>query len=240
MEVKTYLTNTAEVVLRHVYDDNQILLVPNTDMSRAILTLGRKPFEQKFRLLDKAQELFWRKEFMTENYICVLKYRVAMVEGRKECQFHQILPARLGFNSIDHLLKHYLITYHPTSRAVTNVKNRTMGDVRFKAIVLDDNAGFQVHSTVHAWTHHNHQVFNIAHLHLNDTSDEVPIDVQYLAQSQYSLKDIAFAKDLSGQPLRYKILVCDWKIRDILYNSGSTVEAVAFQEHPLLLSDYYA
>jgi hypothetical protein len=69
-------------------------------------------------------------------------------------------------------------------------------------------------------------VFNIAHIHVNDTSDEVPIDVQYLTSYDYKLWEIPFKKDVTGAPLRYKILVFDWKIRDVLYNSGSQIEPV--------------
>lgn len=136
------------------------------------------------------------------------------------------MPTRLGFDSIDHLLKHYIITYHTFTKEVTNIKNRKMGDVRFKAIHIDDSAGYQSNSLVQLWTHHNNKIFNIAHMHVNDTSDEVPIDVQYLPSYDYKLRDIPFKKDVSGQALRYKILVYDWKIRDVLYNNGQSIEPV--------------
>lgn len=88
------------------------------------------------------------------------------------------------------------------------------------------------------WTHHDQKVFNIVHLHLNDTSDQVPIDVQYLDSHTYSIKDISFTKDVSGQVLRYKILVHDWKIRDVLYNNGSSVEPLPFAETSISKTDY--
>ena len=46
-----------------------------------------------------------------------------------------------------------------------------MGDVKFKAILMDTDAGYQSNSVVHLWTHHDSRIFNIAHIHLNDTSD---------------------------------------------------------------------
>jgi hypothetical protein len=33
-----------------------------------------------------------------------------------------------------------------------------------------------------------------------------------------------------GVSLRYKILVHDFKIRDVLYNNGTSIEAVQFEE----------
>ena len=106
-----------------------------------------------------------------------------------------------------------------------------MGEVKFKAIQIDSDAGFQLNSTFQIWTNHNNKIFNIIHIHVNDCSEEVPIDVQYLNQYEYRIKDIPFGYDMAGRSLRYKILVYDWKIRDVLYNSGSTIEPVVFQEN---------
>jgi hypothetical protein len=58
------------------------------------------------------------------------------------------MPLRLGFDSIESLLTHYVITYHPTTKEVTNIKNRKMGNVKFKAVKLDDGAGYSQNSTV--------------------------------------------------------------------------------------------
>lgn len=74
-------------------------------------------------------------------------------------------------------------------------------------------------------------------MHVNDCSEEVPIDVQYLTTNEYNLRDVPFGKDFSGRELRYKILVFDWKIRDVLYNTGSSVEPVMFQEN-IISIDY--
>ena len=112
-----------------------------------------------------------------------------------------------------------------------------MGGVQFKAILMDQGAGFQQNSTVQIWTSHNDKIFNIVHIHVNDCSEEVPIDVQYLAAHDYKVRDIPFGKDFSGRHLRYKILVHDWKIRDVLYNTGSSIETVMFQEHPVPLAE---
>lgn len=82
-------------------------------------------------------------------------------------------------------------------------------------------------------------MFNIVHIHINDTSDEVPIDVEYLDYFDYKIRDINFKKDFSGVPLRYKILVWNWQIRDVLYNNGTTIESVMFQENVIRLDFLY-
>jgi hypothetical protein len=103
-----------------------------------------------------------------------------------------------------------------------------MGEVQFKAILMDQEAGFQQNSVIQIWTSHNNKIFNIVHIHVNDCSEEVPIDVQYLASSDYKIRDVPFGKDVAGRSLRYKILVHDWKILDVLYNTGSRIEPVMF------------
>lgn len=102
----------------------------------------------------------------------------------------------------------------------------------------DTDAGYQIGSVVRLWTNHNGKIFNIIHIHVNDTSDQVPIDVQYLETHDYAKRDIEFGKDAMGVPLRYKILVHDWKIRDVIYNNGETHEVIAFEEIPLPIDSF--
>lgn len=53
-------------------------------------------------------------------------------------------------------------------------------------------------------------MLNIVHVHINDTSDTVTVNVAYMLEG-HSVKDFTttFEKDISGQDLRYKILVRD-------------------------------
>lgn len=44
--------------------------------------------------------------------------------------------------------------------------------------------------------------------------------------------------DISGRPLRYKIIVADMKIFCILYNTGRSVEQVPFEEIRRNVGDY--
>ena len=141
-EVKSYNANLNELTLRAVYDDYQILLKTDTHMVQCLPTMTATKFQSDYFLMDKAQEVYWKKQIQTDNYIFVIKYSIITAyNGTKECLFHQILPTRLGFDSIDNMLRHYYITYHPHTREVTNIRNRKMGDVRFRAVKMDDSAG---------------------------------------------------------------------------------------------------
>lgn len=74
------------------------------------------------------------------------------------------------------------------------------------------------------------KMLNILHIHLNDQSDEVTVDVSYMSEGQ-TIKDFeVFGSDATGRPLRYKVLVSDLQIKHVLYNTGETVEDVPFEE----------
>lgn len=52
-------------------------------------------------------------------------------------------------------------------------------------------------------------LFNILHVHVNDTSEEVVLEVDYMADDQ-TLEDFKeFKVDQAGRVLRYRVLVKD-------------------------------
>lgn len=81
-------------------------------------------------------------------------------------------------------------------------------------------------------------MLNIIHVHLNDMSEEVTIDVAYMDEGQ-SLKEFEeFDVDISGQTLRYKIIAKNMKIFTILYNTGKGVEEIPFEEIRINKNDF--
>jgi hypothetical protein len=70
------------------------------------------------------------------------------------------------------------------TKEITNVVNRTYGEVIYKALRLDATSGFVMGSTIKLWTvKQTVEILNIIHIHLNDTSDEAAIDVQYITNT---------------------------------------------------------
>ena len=45
---------------------------------------------------------------------------------------------------------------------------------------------------------------------------------------------------MTGQVLRYKILVFDFAIRAVLYNNGTTIEPIAFDEVKIDTNQFYS
>ena len=93
-------------------------------------------------------------------------------------------------------------------------------------------------STIKLWTvKQTVEILNIIHIHLNDTSDEAAIDVQYITNTQDLLlldkedyTNIKFDKDAAGVVMRYKILVHEMKVKAVLYNTGNSIELVPHKE----------
>ena len=52
-------------------------------------------------------------------------------------------------------------------------------------------------------------ILNIIHCHINDMSDSVTVDVDYMGDGELVSAYHEFNKDYTGMTLRYKILVRD-------------------------------
>ena len=64
------------------------------------------------------------------------------------------------------------------------------------------------------------ETVNIAHIHVNDTSDQVTFDTAYMHEGETLANFQEFGTDMSGQKLRYKIILADGKVHTVLYNLG--------------------
>ena len=63
-------------------------------------------------------------------------------------------------------------------------------------------------------------LLNILHIHFNDTNEDVSLDTVYMEDGQTKDDHLEFKTDVTGMPLRYKILIKDMAIYKILYNTG--------------------
>ena len=61
-------------------------------------------------------------------------------------------------------------------------------------------------------------MLNIVHIHVNDMSDQVTLEVAYMADGETLAGYQEFKEDFSGRTLRYKVLVREQWIHRVLYN----------------------
>jgi hypothetical protein len=89
-------------------------------------------------------------------------------------------------------------------------------------MTLNDILGYVEGTVLDIWTSKiDEETLNILHIHVNDTSDQVTFDVAYMHDGEDISKFTEFSVDVTGRPLRYKILVKDCKIFAVLYNDDS-------------------
>lgn len=70
---------------------------------------------------------------------------------------------------------------------------------------MDQECGYVLGSAVTVYTQefNTTDMLNILHVHINDMSDSVTVNVKYMLPG-HSVKDFqTFDKDFSGRPLRY-------------------------------------
>ena len=96
--VKEYAMNTGHIILRRLFDHNEIALKPDNKFSDNFRVVkSAEEFFKDFQFLDADQEKKLRRELSTtENHVYVVKYTVKVIDGHKECITKEILPKRLG------------------------------------------------------------------------------------------------------------------------------------------------
>ena len=90
----------------------------------------------------------------------------------KELMFLGVEPKRLQ-DSYCHWSDLYDIKTNASKTEILNVKNKEMGEIKYKAMKLDEGIT-NIKGTVHLWTNRFANVLNIFHMHVNDSSDEGP------------------------------------------------------------------
>lgn len=144
-----------------------------------------------------------------------------------------IHPSKISMND-------YVINFDKSSQRINEIKHQELGLIKFVTSQIDEACGYVSGSNIKVFTSfYKAEMLNIVHIHLNDTSEEVTIDVAYMQDGE-EIKDYEiFKADITGQILRYKVLVRNMSIFTILYNSGSGgVEEVPFEEVCVNVGDF--
>lgn len=230
--------NTGFIVLRRLFDQNGISLSSNSKLTSNFKVVpNADEFAKHFEFMPADRERDIRRRlYNSEDHLFVVKYSIVGTENKRDCITQEISPAHIGFD-FNQMNRDYNIRFHPVTKEIVGVSNRTFGDVQYRAIKVEAS-GFVMGSVMKLWTTLiAPQVLNIVHIHLNDTSDEATVDVCYVKDDDEltlidngDFRNQTFPKDAAGLPLRYKILVHAMKIKAVLYNTGNSIERVNFRE----------
>jgi hypothetical protein len=98
----------------------------------------------------------------------------------KECLVHERLPLTIPEHD-------YTIMHHNITKEITNICHKVLGNIKYKAVLIEASSGYTLGSTFKIWSAlHRPQMVNILHIHLNDSSDSIAIDVKYLQDGEYN------------------------------------------------------
>ena len=93
--------------------------------------------------------------------------------------------------------------------------------VKFESFLIGEmgnNIGLVTSSTIKVYTTlYNKDILNILHLHLNDTSQEITIDSEFLEKNDNIIEHKHTSRDAMGKLLTYKLLFKEYKLIKIYY-----------------------
>ena len=149
--------------------------------------------------------------------IFVVKYRQLDYGNQKHNVYMEYLPKDININA-------FKIDVNEMTQKVNNVQKHGEGDVKFLAIEVDNEAGYITGSKVYLWTHSpSRDQLNIVHMHVNDSSESVAIDIKYAQDHEYKIENgesvmmamLKFCLSQISYLLEYQL---DWtKIVDFSY-----------------------
>ena len=125
----------------------------------------------------------------------------------------EIIPYRIEPNYID--INDYNLTIKDNSIAlVENKQNHIF--VIFDSLLIGDGkatTGLVSTSLIKVYTTlYSKDILNILHIHLNDTSQEITIDSEFLEKDENVLNHKVFLMDATGKRLTYKLIFKDYKL----------------------------
>ena len=144
----------------------------------------------------------------------------------------EIIPYRIEPNYID--INDYNLTIKDNSITfVENKQNRVF--VTFDSLLIGDGkatTGLVSTSLIKVYTTlYSKDILNILHIHLNDTSQEITIDSEFLEKDENVLNHKVFLMDATGKRLTYKLIFKDYKLLKLYYNvSNDFIDEPPFEE----------
>eukprot|EP00347_Sterkiella_histriomuscorum_P004825 403358945 len=225
--IKEYRQTTNEIILKRLYDQNGILLDDKAGLMINLVATNESSFFTNYALYSLQDENdIKRDQLNNKEHTFTVKYQLLPIDDNEvECMPVEIYPVGVNIND-------YNIRFDKGQDKITEITNKQYGLVKYNCYRIDEECGYVRGSVTKIYTSEfSGNMLNIIHVHVNDTSEEVGIDVAYMEEEQ-TIKDFEeFKVDYTGQVLRYKILVRNQQIFTILYNTGyGTVEEIPFNE----------
>ena len=148
------------------------------------------------------------------NYIKILYQIQQNIDNPNEKELipYRIIPSNVDINEYDIEIKDNLIKtiYHKQNNSYIIFESIMVGDNQKSGLVSNDP--IIVYTTLY-----NKDILNILHIHLNDTSEEITIESEFLENNENILNHKIFTTDITGRRLSYKLIFKQYKLIKIYY-----------------------
>ena len=162
------------------------------------------------------------------NYLKILYQLQQDIKNplEKELIPYRIEPSNVDISQYDLDIKDNLIrnVLHKQTQCFIKYDTKMVGDSQKSGLVSNDP--IKVYTT-----YLNKDIVNILHIHLNDISQEITIDSEFLEKNDNILNHKVFTTDVTGRRLSYKLIFQQFKLIKIFYcMSLDYIDEPPFQE----------
>lgn len=164
----------------------------------------------------------------TRHFLKIL-YQLQDVPGSKDKEIlpYKVIPETVDINQYEFIIQENIIreVRHRTSDCFVTFEPVLIGEVK-------NDLGLVASSLIKVYTTlYNKDILNIMHIHINDTSQEITIDSEFLEKDEPILNHKVFPTDSMGKKLKYKFIIKDYKLVKIYYAmSNDYIDEPDFQE----------
>ena len=195
-------------------------------------------FENSY-ILPKEESGSIMKDYLND-YKHYLKIYYQMQVDKRYPTERELIPYRIEPNYID--INQYNLSIQTNSiKTVENKENRCF--VIFDSILIGEGkstTGLVSSSSIKVYTTlYSKDILNILHIHLNDTSQEITIDSEFLEKDENVASHKVFTVDALGKRLTYKFIFKDYKLIKIYYSvSNDFIDEPTFEEIRITPNNY--
>ena len=223
-----------------LYDSNGIKVNDKIhDKLRLYNSIDVKDIFENAYILTKEESGEIMKDYAKDNKHYIKIYYQMQYDKRRPIN-KELVPYKIEPNYID--INQYNLSIQTDSiREVENKENRCF--VLFNAVLIGDGkstTGLVSSSSIKVYTTlYSKDILNILHIHLNDTSQEITVDSEFLEKDEDILNHKVFKLDAMGKRLTYKFLFKDYKLIKVYYSvSNDYIDEPPFEEIRITPNNY--
>ena len=202
--IRLYDSNGIKVNISKQIEFNTYTFIPIQSIFNSSYILSKEESEK----IIKAQKND------NSNYIKILYQIQQNIDNPNEKELipYRIIPSNVDINEYDIEIKDNLIKtiYHKQNNSYIIFESIMVGDNQKSGLVSNDP--IIVYTTLY-----NKDILNILHIHLNDTSEEITIESEFLENNENILNHKIFTTDITGRRLSYKLIFKQYKLIKIYY-----------------------